>query len=705
MTTDIAVRGRGGLLLGGLAGCKLVLGTIFASHFLYGLFVPFLNLAVSGPKLDPWQAAIDHGIPNAFPYGPVMFYLLLLPRMLVAWATPSDPMAATWVHLFAARIPLLAADAAILFLLVRGLKTDMARAMLLWWASPIVLYVTYVHGQLDVIPTAMLIASLALLIAGRNTWSAVLLGLGFSTKTHLLVALPFMAIFAARRETAWLRALSFSGIALGVYGVSLFPWVLSSGFRMMVFGTEEQRRLFRVTLDYLPNLQVYLAPLAIGMLFLQFASYKKVNRDTLLMFLGLAYTVLITLIPPAHGYYIWPLPFVVYFFSQQTVYPRVSLWAFNISGLAYLTLGLDSTLFESLRMILPGMGRLGGPLLLAAEYGLDARLINSILYTGVQVSVLTIAFMMYRYGVQANIIYRPRTRPILIGIGGDSGSGKHTAGDILAGLLGPPNVLSVDGDDVHRWERGHEMWRVVSHLDPSANDLYLLFGQAEALGQGQTITRVRYDHATGKFTQPMRVSPGRFVFIVGLHPFYMKRMRDMMDIKIYMDPEEELRQGWKLERDVRERGYSPTKVLEQIQTRQSDAEVYIRPQKQFADMVVRYYRLPSEAGAPARDGRRLGIRIRVDNSLPFGTLAGELQRVTGLQVSLVHEEDLVHQALAVEGDVPAETIREVATRILPQLSDLVGARPVWLGGHNGVLQLCFLVVLSDLLRDVRDRVS
>lgn len=705
MTTDIAVRGRGALLLASLAGCKLVLGTIFASHFLYALFVPFLNLAVSGLKADPWQAAIDHGVPNAFPYGPIMFYLMLLPRMLVSWAVPADPMAATWVHLFAARIPLLAADVAILVLLVRGLKTDMARATLLWWASPIVLYVTYVHGQLDVIPTAILMASLGLLFNGHYAWSAAALGLGLSTKTHLLVAVPFMAMFAARKEVSWLGALSFSGLTLGVYGASLLPWVLSSGFRTMVFGTEEQQRLFRVTLDYLPTLQVYVAPLAIGMLFLQFASYKKVNRDTLLMFLGLAYTVLITLIPPAHGYYIWPLPFIVYFFSRQTVYPRVPLWAFNVSSLTYLMLGLDSTLFESLEMIVPGMARVGAPIRVAMDYGLDPSLVNSILYTGVQVSVLTIAFMMYRYGVQANIIYRPRTRPILVGIGGDSGSGKHTAWDILAGLLGPANVLGVEGDDVHRWERGHEMWKVVSHLNPSGNDLYLLFEHTEALGQGQTITRVRYDHATGKFTRPMRVSASRFVFVVGLHPFYMKRMRDMMDIKIYMDPEEELRQEWKLERDVRERGYTPAKVLEQMQRRQSDAELYIRPQQRFADMVVRYYRLPSEAEVPARDGRRLGIRIRADNSLPFGTLAGELQRVTGLRVSLVHEEDLMHQALAVEGDVPAETIREVATRILPQLSELVGAQPVWQGGHNGVLQLCFLVVLSDLLRDVRDRVS
>lgn len=689
---------RDRLLVGGVGVVKVLLGAAVASHFLYGLFVPFLNLAVGGFAADPWQAAIDHGVPNAFPYGPVMFYIMLVPRLLVAWAVASDPALVTWLHLLAARLPLLAADLAILSLLIHGLKTEAARTLLLWWMSPIVLYVTYVHGQLDVIPTALLLASLALLFRGRYLWAAVVLGLGLSTKSHLLVALPFLAIFAVRKEMSWLRGVQFAAVALGAYGTSLFPWVLSPGFRAMVFGTEEQQRMFRVTLDYLPALHVYLAPLAIGVLFLQFASYKKVNRDMLLMFLGLAYTVLVTLIPPAHGYYIWPLPFVVYFFSQQTLYPRLVLWAFNVSCLAYLMLGRDSTLFESLRMVAPAAAGLQ-PLTLAERYGIDARLVNSLLYTAVQASVLTIAFMMYRYGVQVNIIYRPRTRPILVGVAGDSGSGKHTARDILAAVLGPDNVLTVDGDDVHRWERGHEMWKVVSHLDPSANDLYLLFEHAEALGRGRTITRVRYDHATGKFTQPARVSPGRFVFVIGLHPFYMKRMREMLDIRIYMDPEEELRQEWKLHRDVRDRGYGAGQVLEQIRTREADAAGFVRPQQQFADMVVQYYRRTAAAPLPATEPPLLGIRVRVDNSLPFTRLADELGRLGGTRVSVVNEEDLVHQTLVVEGDVSAADVRAVAERVLPQLNELVVPRPEWHGGHNGVLQLCFLMLLSDVLGD------
>ena len=155
--------------------CKLFFGSILASHFLYALFIPFLNIYAASPFSNPWQSAIDNGIPNAFPYGPVMFYLMIIPRVLFSWMTSSDIFTVTWANLFLARMPLLVADVAIFWMLVRFLNTNERRARLLWLASPIVFYVTYVHGQLDIIPTAILMASLVFLVRGRYVWSAVIL--------------------------------------------------------------------------------------------------------------------------------------------------------------------------------------------------------------------------------------------------------------------------------------------------------------------------------------------------------------------------------------------------------------------------------------------------------------------------------------------------------------------------------------------------
>ncbi len=681
--------------------CKLLVGSLLASYFLYALFIPFLNLYISSPLKNPWQFAIEHGIPNAFPYGPVMFYIMVIPRVLFLWAIPSDPFAVTWVHLLLARIPLIIADGAILWMLVRFLETDERRARLLWWTSPIVFYITYVHGQLDIIPTAILMASLVLLVQGRYTWSAVVLGLGIGAKSHLFVAFPFLVMFTVRKETSWKRGFMFLFITLFIYVACLFPWVLNEGFRKMVFGTEEQGRIFKVGLDYLPTLRVFLAPLAIGLLFLRFAIYRKVNQDTLFMFLGLAYTVLISLLPPAHGYYIWPLPFVIYFFARQIDYSRLPLWTFNISCLAYLLLGLDSTLFDSMRIIFPQVSNWGASILILKRFGIGVSLINSFLFTIMQTSILMMALMMYRHGVLSNIIYKPKKQPVIIGIGGDSGSGKHTARDVISDVLGHHNILSVDGDDVHRWERGHEMWKVVSHLHPEGNNLYIQMEHAKALGQGKAVKKTKYDHTTGRFTQPVQVPPNRYICFVGLHPFYLKRMREMIDIKIYMDTDEELRREWKTNRDVEKRGYTKEQVVDQIKMRENDGQRFIVPQKAFADMLAKYYRAQASC-PPDESAGRLGISIRLDNSLELMGLVARLKELAGVFVKLDLEDDLLYQTLIVEGYVTPQQVIEIGKEILPELNELIATNAVWRGGPEGILQLCFLMLLSDLLLNRSD---
>ena len=695
--------GRGRAWYAPFLGMKIGLGALFGSHILCGLFVPFLNLAAGGS--DPWRASFEQGIPDAFPYGPVMFYVMFLPRILLDPVLAGGAGTVTWLHLVAARLPLLAADLIILMLLIRSLKLDARRATLLWWLSPVVLYVTYVHGQLDLIPTAFLMGSIVLVFSGRWTGSAVLLGLGLSTKLHLLVALPFIAVFVGRKEASWGAGLRYLVVSTGTYLISLFPWIMSPEFREMVFGTEEKARLFDAGISFLPGLQVYLAPLAIGLLFLQFTTYPRISRDTLLMFLGLSYTVLVSLIPPAHGYYIWSLPFIVYFFSKQTLYPRAALWMFNISTLLYLSLGLDSTLFGSAGMVFPQVASWGAPVGWLERWGADPGVVNSLLFTAVQVSVLTIAILMYRHGVQNRILHRPRTRPILVGIGGDSASGKHTTRNLLSDILGPSNLLTVDGDDVHKWERGHEMWKVVSHLDPEANDLYLQKDHADALGRGDSISRVSYDHRTGTFTKPVRLSPNKYVFVVGLHPFTLKRMRELLDIKIFMEPEEGLRRHWKVERDHRSRGYSRTQVLEQIERREVDAARFIRPQRDFADMAVRYYRTRSGSESGDPETSEMAIEIRTDNSLPLSKVAEELRRSPRLMATVIHEEDLVHQRLRVEGSIDSSRIQTMASKLLHDGNAPIAARPRWRGGHDGIVQLCFLLLLNRRLLEEADRAS
>ncbi len=62
----------------------------------------------------------------------------------------------------------------------------------------------------------------------------------------------------------------------------------------------------------------------------------------------------------------------------------------------------------------------------------------------------------------------------------------------------------------------------------------------------------------------------------------------------------------------------------------------------------------------------------------------------------------MHQTLTVEGDVSSEEICEICNEVLPQLNELVAPNVIWRSGPDGILQVCFLIVLSDLMRDHHD---
>ncbi len=182
----------------------------------------------------------------------------------------------------------------------------------------------------------------------------------------------------------------------------------------------------------------------------------------------------------------------------------------------------------------------------------------------------------------------PSYRPILIGIGGNSGAGKSTLAHAIQQTL-PAGTPIISGDDMHRWQRGDPHWLETTHLNPSANDLEEDARHLVALRNGQTVYRRHYDHSTGRFTEPLPITPTQFMIYEGLHPFYLAKMRNLFDVKIFLQPEETLENHRKIIRDREKRGYTPEKVMEQILRRMPDRRSYIDIQAHHADIMVESY--------------------------------------------------------------------------------------------------------------------
>ena len=110
--------------------------------------------------------------------------------------------------------------------------------------------------------------------------------------------------------------------------------------------------------------------------------------------------------------------------------------------------------------------------------------------------------------------------PILIGIAGDSGSGKTTFSDGIRRLLGKDLVKTITLDGYHTENRNQRQKTGHSPLDPAINNLKLLKTHLEMLKKQQEIALPIYNHQTGDFDRPQNFSPSPIVIIEGLHAIY-----------------------------------------------------------------------------------------------------------------------------------------------------------------------------------------
>ncbi len=180
-------------------------------------------------------------------------------------------------------------------------------------------------------------------------------------------------------------------------------------------------------------------------------------------------------------------------------------------------------------------------------------------------------------------------RPIILGIVGDSAAGKTTLTRGIAQILGEEDVTVICTDDYHRYDRQQRAKMAISALHPDCNYLDIMEQHLSLLRTGQPILKPIYNHNTGKFDPPEYIKPNKFVIVEGLLGYATRTARECFDVKVYLAPPESLRTQWKIKRDTQKRGYTEEQVVEQLKKREPDSEEFIRPQRQWSDIVVSFY--------------------------------------------------------------------------------------------------------------------
>ncbi len=305
-----------------------------------------------------------------------------------------------------------------------------------------------------------------------------------------------------------------------------------------------------------------------------------------------------------------------------------------------------------------------------------------------------------------------RQRPIILAIVGDSASGKTTITHGLTQLLGPERVTHVCTDDYHKYDRRERAQMGITALHPDCNYLDVLELHLERLHYGQPFLKPVYDHSTGTLVRPEYIRPREFVIVEGLLGFHSAITRQFYDVKVYLDPPEELRQQWKIKRDTAKRGYTTEQVLAELEKREVDSRDFIRPQREYADIVVRFY--PPVGAAPEHAGPHLNARLVLRPTIPHPDLTYLVDNAhspsSGIRLELGRDGGRPVDFLDIDGNVTAGHAEQLEDAIWQHLPDLRPVREDQFGDyqdrtevrHSHPLGLTQLLLTYHLLRKYSD---
>jgi len=181
-------------------------------------------------------------------------------------------------------------------------------------------------------------------------------------------------------------------------------------------------------------------------------------------------------------------------------------------------------------------------------------------------------------------------RPIIIGVAGGTASGKTTVSQNILKTVDTEHLAYLEHDAYYR-DLSHlplEQRREFNFDHPDALENELLIAHLETLLQGQSVQIPVYDFATYVRTDQLNVVKSRPVILVeGILIFVDKKLREMMDIKIYVDTPADLRFIRRLKRDISERGRSTNLVIEQyLETVRPMHLEFVEPSKRYADVII-----------------------------------------------------------------------------------------------------------------------
>lgn len=183
-----------------------------------------------------------------------------------------------------------------------------------------------------------------------------------------------------------------------------------------------------------------------------------------------------------------------------------------------------------------------------------------------------------------------RTAPLVIGIAGGSGSGKTTVAQEILQRVGPDRIAFLQHDSYYKdlSDLPPTQRAEVNFDHPNSLETDLLIEHIAALRDGNAVDVPLYDFsAHSRTSRSFTVQPRRVILVEGILIFTEASLREMFDVKIFVDTDSDIRFIRRLERDLSERGRTTESVIRQYQTTVRPMHLeFVEPSKRYADVII-----------------------------------------------------------------------------------------------------------------------
>lgn len=181
-------------------------------------------------------------------------------------------------------------------------------------------------------------------------------------------------------------------------------------------------------------------------------------------------------------------------------------------------------------------------------------------------------------------------RPVIIAVAGGSASGKTTVVEEVISKLKKEFVVVIMHDDYYK-EHNHlslEERKMVNYDHPDSIDNELFLKHVNKLLKGEEINKPIYDFNTySRLEKTEKITPKKVIILEGILVLTDKRIRELADVKLYVDLDSDMRFIRRMERDIKERGRTVESVVDQyLKTVKPMHHQFVEPTKRYADVII-----------------------------------------------------------------------------------------------------------------------